>query len=66
MGEGFGDWAYATVSLGDARNSPPEFSWTLRLGYYLAIGMAITLALSLAVYVLIRAIGWVIGGFAAS
>jgi len=62
---GCADLAYATVSLGDARN-PQEFSWLLRLGYYLAMGIAITLAISLGLYVLIRAIGWVIGGFAAS
>jgi hypothetical protein len=32
----------------------------------LGIGLAITLAISLGVYGLIRAIGWVIGGFAAT
>jgi hypothetical protein len=31
-----------------------------------AIGVGLALAMSLAVYGLIRAIGWVIGGFAAS
>jgi len=32
----------------------------------LGLGLAMTLAVSLAVYGLVRAIGWVIGGFAAS
>jgi len=32
----------------------------------LATGLIITLAVSLAVYGIVRAIGWVIGGFASS
>jgi hypothetical protein len=32
----------------------------------LTIGLATTLALALAVYGVVRAIGWVLGGFAAS
>jgi len=32
----------------------------------LSIGFAITLAVTLAVYGVVRAIGWVVGGFAAS
>ena len=53
-----------TVSFGDAWN-PPQFNWLGVLGPTLAYNLAVVLAVSLGVYVLVRAIGWVIGGFAA-
>ena len=62
---GCSDSDYETVSLGEA-STVPEFNWYPRLGYYLGIGVGLSLLLSFAVYGLIRAIGWVIGGFAAS
>jgi hypothetical protein len=46
--------------------TPTDFSYAAVLLPPLGIGLAITLAASLAVYYMIRAIGWVIGGFAAS
>lgn len=41
-------------------------NWRTKFAVPLAMGLAITLAVSFAVYGLVRAIGWVIGGFAAS
>jgi hypothetical protein len=41
-------------------------NWRNKFAKPLAEGLAITLTISLAVYALVRAIGWVIGGFAAS
>jgi hypothetical protein len=57
---------YDTVSLGEARADPAPFSWTNQFVTKLGIGLAITLAAAMGVYGLVRAIGWVIGGFAAS
>jgi hypothetical protein len=56
------------VLYNDALNAraPDEFSYATELLPPLTLGLSITLALSLAVYLLVRAIGWVIGGFAAS
>ena len=62
---GCSDLEYDTVTYGEARN-PPDFNWFHELGLPLALAVAITLAVSLSVYGIIRAIGWVIGGFAAS
>jgi hypothetical protein len=56
---------YDTITYGEARN-PPDFDWLNALGLPLALAVAATLAVSLAVYGLVRAIGWVIGGFAAA
>jgi len=42
------------------------FSYPLTLLGYVGIGVAISLAFSLLLYGVIRAIGWVIGGFATS
>jgi len=39
-------------------------NWRNKFAKPLAQGLAITLIISLAVYGLVRAIGWVIGGFA--
>jgi ABC-type dipeptide/oligopeptide/nickel transport system permease subunit len=41
-------------------------NWRNKFAKPLVQGLAITLSISLAVYALVRAIGWVIGGFAAS
>jgi hypothetical protein len=43
-----------------------QFDYSLNFVIRLGIGLMIALACSLAVYGMIRAIGWVIGGFAAS
>ena len=40
-------------------------SWRTKFAERLAKGLTISLAVSLAVYGIVRAIGWVIGGFAA-
>jgi hypothetical protein len=57
-----------TTTIGEVLHAkPPEaFSYTASFLPPLGIGFAITLAISLAVYGVVRAIGWVIGGFAAS
>jgi hypothetical protein len=56
-----------TISVGEVRDYNSGLSWT---DYFLSklfgMPLAITLAISLAVYGLVRAIGWVIGGFARS
>ena len=41
-------------------------NWRNKFAKPLAQGLAITLTVSLAIYGLVRAIGWVVGGFAAS
>jgi hypothetical protein len=53
-----------TVRFEEARN-PPAFSWLASFASAMAPLIGIALAASLAVYGIIRAIGWVIGGFAA-
>jgi hypothetical protein len=58
------DWGQR-VTYGEARR-PPDFNWYSSFGNSLLLYLTITLAVSLAVYALLRAIGWVIGGFAAS
>jgi len=63
---GCSDADYDTVSLGEASATISNFSWYPRLAYYFGIGVFISLVLSLAAYGLVRAIGWVIGGFAAT
>ena len=55
---------YAAVTYAEARN-PPDFNWLTTFGSAMFPSVPITLALTLAVYALVRAIGWVIGGFAA-
>jgi hypothetical protein len=52
--------------FGEARAPPSSFNWVGPFLTWLGISLAITLAASLAAYGLVRAIGWVIGGFAAS
>ena len=56
-----------TVSVEDilaAKNN--GFSYAAAFALTMTYGLAITLAFALALYGLVRAIGWVIGGFAAS
>jgi|RhiMetdeSRZDD1v2_1073273.scaffolds.fasta_scaffold115733_9 hypothetical protein len=53
------------ILVEDAKN-PPEFSWWRRFGEEAGSGLAFAVIASLAIYGLVRAIGWVIGGFAAS
>jgi hypothetical protein len=62
---GCSDWEGDTVSFQEARN-PPEFNWLSTLARETAPALAITLVIALAIYGVVRAIGWVIGGFAAS
>jgi hypothetical protein len=61
---GCSDDMHETVTYGEV-NNPPAFDWLNELGLPPALAAAVTLAVSLSVYGLIRAIGWVIGGFAA-
>jgi hypothetical protein len=63
---GCSEWEYDTAKFGEIRDVSPKLN---RLGVFappLMQGLAITLAITLAVYGIVRAIGWVIGGFAAS
>jgi hypothetical protein len=62
---GCSDDLYETITYGEVRN-PPAFDWLKELGLPLALAVAVTLAVSLSVYGIVRAIGWVIGGFMAS
>ena len=62
---GCSDWEYDTAKFGEIRDVSPKLN---RLGVFAppCRELAITLAITLAVYGMICAIGWVIGGFAAS
>ena len=56
-----------TVTVGEARNPPPNLNWFAAFGSGLLLSpLPQTLVVTLAVYGIVRAIGWVIGGFAAS
>ena len=57
---GCSNYEQDTVSFGEAWN-PPQFNWLGVLVPQVAYNLAVVLAVSLGVYVLIRAIGWVIG-----
>jgi hypothetical protein len=46
--------------------APGEFSWLAAFWPPLGFGLAVSLGVALAVYGIVRAIGWVIGGFTAS
>ena len=61
---GCSNYEQDTVSFGEAWN-PPQFNWLGVLVPTLTYNLSVVLAVSLGVYVLIRAIGWVIDGFAA-
>ena len=56
---------YESISADEIPSSPPAFSW-LNTVSSLTLSLGITLAVSLVIYGVVRAIGWVIGGFAAS
>jgi hypothetical protein len=62
---GCSDDLYETIAYGEVHNLP-AFDWFKELALPLALAVAITVAISLSVYGLVRAIGWVIDGFAAS
>ena len=62
---GCGEKYDADISYGEAL-IPPDFNWLTTFASGLIPSISITLALSAAVYALVRAIGWVIGGFAAT
>ena len=53
------------VSYAEAAN-PPEFNWWKSYARHIASILALTAAISLGAYSVVRAIGWVIGRFAAS
>ena len=53
------------VSYAEAAN-PPEFNWWESYARHIAPILALTAAISLGAYSVVRAIGWVIGRFAAS
>jgi hypothetical protein len=57
-----------TVTYGEVfSGKPPDaFSYAASFLPHLGLGLAITFGISLFVYGLVRAIGWVIGGFASS
>jgi hypothetical protein len=57
---------FGTISVQEARSNPPKFNWLATFASATTQVMLSTLALSLAVYGLTRAIGWVVGGFAVS
>jgi hypothetical protein len=61
---GCSDLETETISLGEARSEPVPWGRLFNSAFW--PGLAITLTVSLALYALVRAIGWVIGGFAAS
>jgi hypothetical protein len=61
---GCSDGEYVNVTF-EELGKPPDFDWLSILVSILTV-MGITGAVSLGVYSLIRGIGWVIGGFAAS
>jgi hypothetical protein len=54
-----------TITVGEARNPPPNLNWFAAFGSgLLRSPLPQTLIITLGVYVVVRAIGWVIGGFA--
>jgi hypothetical protein len=56
-----------TVTVGEARNPHPDLNWFAEFGSALLLSpLPQTLIVTLAVYVVARAIGWITGGFAAS
>jgi len=53
-----------TVTVGEARNPPPNLNWFAAFGSGLLLSpLPQILIVKLVVYVLVRARGWVIGGF---
>jgi hypothetical protein len=52
-----------TVTVGEARNPPPNLNWFAEFGSALLLSpLPQTLIVTLVVYVVVRVIGWVIGG----
>jgi hypothetical protein len=62
---GCSDSEYETVTYREARDVSPDFNWLANFAMPLFLFLGITLAVALCIYGIIRAIGWVIGGFAA-
>jgi len=55
-----------TVTVGEARDPPPNLNWFAEFGSGLLLSpLPQTLIVTLVVYVIVRAIGWVISGFVA-
>jgi hypothetical protein len=55
-----------TVRVGEARNPPPNLNWFAEFGSALLLSpLPQTLIVTLAVYVVVRVTGWIIGGFEA-
>jgi hypothetical protein len=52
-----------SINVAEARATVQAFNWFSEFAKHLGSGLAITLVVALAVYGLLRAIGWVIGGF---
>jgi hypothetical protein len=63
---GCADDESAIITFREARADPSYPTWLNAFSWRFLVCLAITLAITLAVYGLVRAIGWVIGGFAAS
>ena len=63
---GCSDWEYDTAKFGEIRDVSPTLNRLRVFAPPLMQGLAITLAITFVVYGIIRAIGWVIGGFAAT
>lgn len=59
---GCGGWGMVTVQEA-IQHREQGFNYPLRLTLFLSFGIAIALVASSAVYGIVRAIGWVIGGF---
>jgi hypothetical protein len=56
----------AVITFREARVDPSNPTWLNEFSWRFLVGLATTLAIAAAVYGIVRAIGWVIGGFAAS
>jgi hypothetical protein len=55
-----------TVTVGEARNPPPDLNWFAEFGSALLLSpLPATLIVTLVVYLVVRAIGWVVGGYVA-
>ena len=61
---GCSDWEFDTAEYGQIRDVASTFNWLGAFIWPLALGLGITLATALTVYGIVRALGWVIGGFA--
>jgi hypothetical protein len=59
-------WSEKTTVQAAKEVRDQGYNYAIRLAQHFAFGLAISLAASLALYGLVRAIGWVIGGFAAA